>query len=191
MPDAASDRFRQAVAGAARLLVKFRFQPGSMELDSRGLRDLDLLVSCLRSQRVDPGRVILAGFADDSGTPAANHAVAQRRAEAVAAVLARSSIVPGKAVAFGAELPVADNAMPEGRERNRRVEVYVAPYPAANRGCGRQGRLRTRQDGLTARTPAAGPAPPAPDWPRIPPGGQGWSPQRGSAAGNRRDRPTI
>ena len=127
VPDAASDRFRQVVAGAARLSVNFRFQPGSMELDSRGMRDLDLLVGYLRAQRVDPSRVILAGFADNSGTPAANQAVAQKRAEAIMAGLARSSIVPGKAVAFGAELPVADNATQEGRERNRRVEVYVAP----------------------------------------------------------------
>ncbi len=127
VPDAASDRFRQVVAGAARLSVNFRFQPGSMELDSRAMRDLDLLVGYLRAQRVDPSRVILAGFADNSGTPSANQAVAQKRAEAIMAALARSSIVPGKAVAFGAELPVADNATQEGRERNRRVEVYVAP----------------------------------------------------------------
>ncbi len=127
VPDTASERFRQVVAGAARLSVNFRFQPGSMELDTRATRDLDLLVTYLRAQRVDPSRVILAGFADNSGTPTANQAVAQRRAEAIMTALAKSSIVPGKALAFGAELPVADNATLEGRERNRRVEVYLAP----------------------------------------------------------------
>lgn len=126
-PDAASARFKQLVAGASRLSVNFHFQPGSVELDGRGLRDLDLVVAYLRSQRVDPGRVILAGFADNNGTAAANQAVAQRRAEAIVAALGRFGIVPGKAATFGSELPVADNATPEGRERNRRVEVYVAP----------------------------------------------------------------
>ena len=127
VPDAASARLKQLVAGALRLSVNFRFQPGSMELDSRGVRDLDLVVAYLRSQRIDPSRIILAGFADNSGAPAANQAVAQRRAETIVAALAKAGIVPGKSVAFGAELPVADNATPEGRERNRRVEVYVAP----------------------------------------------------------------
>ena len=126
-PDAASGRFKQLVAGASRLSVNFHFQPGSVELDGRGLRDLDLVVAYLRSQRVDPGRVILAGFADNNGPAAANQAVAQRRAEAIVAALGRFGIVPGKTATFGAELPVADNTTPEGRERNRRVEVYVAP----------------------------------------------------------------
>lgn len=127
VPDAASDRFKQLVAGATRLSVDFRFQPGSLELDGRSVRDLDRLVTYLKSQKVNASRVILAGFADSNGAPAANQVVSQRRAEVVTAALSRAGIVPGKTATFGSELPVADNATPEGRERNRRVEVYLAP----------------------------------------------------------------
>ena len=127
VPDAASERFKQLVAGATRLSVDFRFQPGSLELDGRSVRDLDRLVTYLKSQRVSASRVILAGFADSNGAPAANQVVSQRRAEVVTAALSKAGIVPGKTAMFGAELPVADNATPEGRERNRRVEVYLAP----------------------------------------------------------------
>ena len=127
VPDAASDRFKQLVAGATRLSVDFRFQPGSLELDGRSARDLERLVAYLKLQRVNPSRVILAGFADSNGAPAANQVVSQRRAEVVTAALSKAGIVPGKTAMFGAELPVADNATPEGRERNRRVEVYLAP----------------------------------------------------------------
>ena len=127
VPDAASDRFKLLVAGATRLSVDFRFQPGSLELDGRSARDLDRLVAYLKVQRVNPSRVILAGFADSNGAPAANQVVSQRRAEVVTAALSKAGIVPGKTAMFGAELPVADNATPEGRERNRRVEVYLAP----------------------------------------------------------------
>ncbi len=127
VPDAASERFKQLVAGATRLSVDFRFQPGSLELDGRSVKDLDRLVIYLKSQRVSSSRVILAGFADSNGAPAANQVVSQRRAEVVMAALSRAGIVPGKTAMFGAELPVADNATPEGRERNRRVEVYLAP----------------------------------------------------------------
>jgi phosphate transport system substrate-binding protein len=125
VPDTASNRFRQVVAGAARVSVDFRFQPGSVDLDSRAVRDLDRLVAFLRTQHADGSRLILAGFADSSGDPVANQSVAQQRANALAAALARLNIRPGRVEAFGADLPVADNATPEGRERNRRVEVYL------------------------------------------------------------------
>lgn len=127
VPDAAPERFKQLVAGATRLSIDFRFQVGSLELDGRGMRDLDRLAAYLKSQRVNPSRIILAGFADNSSTPAANQLAAQRQTEAVATDLNRAGVTPGKTATFGSELPVADNATPEGRERNRRVEVYLAP----------------------------------------------------------------
>jgi phosphate transport system substrate-binding protein len=126
VPDTASTKFRAIIGGATRLSVDFRFQPGSIALDSRGVRDLERLVAYLRAQHVSADRLILAGFADSHGTPDVNLAVSQRRTDAVAAALAKSGITPGKALSFGADLPVADNATPDGRERNRRVEVYLA-----------------------------------------------------------------
>lgn len=127
LPDTASDRLRQFVSGAARLSVSFRFQPNSTELDNRSARELERLVAYLRKERIGANRLVLAAFADNSGPPATNQAVSQRRAEAVAAALSRNGLAPGKVAAFGADLPVADNATPDGRERNRRVEVYLAP----------------------------------------------------------------
>lgn len=127
VPDAASERFRQIVGGAARVSFDLRFQPGSMELDGRGLRDLERFVNYVRTQRISPGRIILAGFADNSGAPAVNLAVSQRRAEVVNSFLSRAGITAGKVVPFGSDLPVADNSTMDGRERNRRVEVYLAP----------------------------------------------------------------
>lgn len=126
-PEAASDRYKQFVAGSSRVSVDFRFQPGSTELDGRGVRDLERLLAFVRARRVAPGRLMLAAFADNSGTPAVNQITSQRRAEAVAAALARQGMQVGKVAGFGAEYPVADNATADGRERNRRVEVYLAP----------------------------------------------------------------
>ena len=127
IPDATPDRLRQALAGATRVSVDFRFQPGAKELDSRGARDLERLVAYVKTQRIAPGRLILAGFADNSGTPQVNQSVAQQRAETVASALSRNGVAPGKVVAFGSDLPLADNTTADGRERNRRVEVYLAP----------------------------------------------------------------
>lgn len=127
VPDAASERFRQLVSGAARLSVDFRFQSGSLSLDTRSIKDVDRVVAFLKTQHVSPNRVILAGFADNSGAPAANQVTSQRRTEVVMAALSKAGMPPGKTGVFGAELPVADNGTPEGRERNRRVEIYLAP----------------------------------------------------------------
>ena len=127
VPELASDRFKQYVTGASRVSVDFRFQLGSTELDGRGARDLERLVAFIRSRRVAPERLILAAFADNSGAPAVNQLTSQRRAEAVAAALARQGMQVGRVAGFGSEFPVADNATTDGRERNRRVEVYLAP----------------------------------------------------------------
>ena len=125
--EGASDRLKQLIAGATRLSIDFRFLPGSKDLDNRGLRDVERLTTYIKTQKISPSRVILAGFADNSGTPTANQLVSQRRIETVAAALKRTGVPPGKIATFGAELPIGDNATPEGRERNRRVEVYLAP----------------------------------------------------------------
>jgi len=53
--------------------------------------------------------------------------VSQKRVEAVVAALSRAGVSPGKAMGFGADVPVADNATADGREKNRRVEAYLAP----------------------------------------------------------------
>ena len=127
VPATASDRFRQFVAGSSRISVDFRFQPNSVDLDGRSAKDLDRLAAYVKQQRINPARLILAAFADNSGQPATNTVVAQKRAEAVAAALGRVGLAPGKMASFGAELPVADNATADGREHNRRVEVYLAP----------------------------------------------------------------
>jgi len=126
-PDVASERYKQFVQGATRMSVDFRFQPGSVDLDSRSARDMDRVIAFLKAQRVPASKILLAAFADNSGQAATNQAVSQRRAEAVASALTRGGFVPGKIASFGSELPVADNATAEGRERNRRVEVFLVP----------------------------------------------------------------
>jgi phosphate transport system substrate-binding protein len=126
-PHDASQRFRSLVAGATQVSTTFRFQPGSALLDSRARGDIDRLVTYLRNRHSTGEQLILAGFADNTGAPATNQAVAQKRVDVVAAAITRAGFTAGHAEGFGADVPVADNATSEGREKNRRVEVYLSP----------------------------------------------------------------
>jgi phosphate transport system substrate-binding protein len=125
VPDTASSRYKSLVGGAERLSTDFRFQQNSTALDNRGQRDLDRLVNYMISLHTGGDHLILVGFADNQGSPRANIDVSKKRADAVSALLARRGVRAGHVAAFGSELPVADNASPDGREKNRRVEVYL------------------------------------------------------------------
>jgi len=124
-PATASDRYRQIVQGASRLSVDFHFKPGSNTLDSASYRDFERVVALLASKHVAADKLMLLGFADNTGSPATNAAIAKERVEAVAAMFARRRMAPGVVESFAAEAPIADNDTEEGREKNRRVEVYL------------------------------------------------------------------
>jgi len=116
-----SERLRRVIASASRVSVDFHVQPGAKELDDRGTRDAERLAAYVMSQGIGPTRLILASFTDTGGTPQANQAAAQHQIELLRAALTTEGVVPGQAIAFGNDLLVA------GRERNGRVEVYLAP----------------------------------------------------------------
>jgi phosphate transport system substrate-binding protein len=124
-PATETDKLRAFVAGAKRLAIVFRFQPNSTALDEHGEVDLDRVINYLVSLHEGGEHLLLAGFADNQGDSAANLAVSKKRADAVAALFVARGLKPGGVASFGAELPVADNSTEEGRERNRRVEVYI------------------------------------------------------------------
>ena len=74
------------------------------------------------------GTVALVGHTDASGSLAANVALSERRAEAVAEVLVQTyGVDPARVAAQGVGFlaPRATNQTEEGRQKNRRVEVVV------------------------------------------------------------------
>jgi outer membrane protein OmpA-like peptidoglycan-associated protein len=70
-------------------------------------------------------KLIVEGHTDSSGSAEHNKALSQRRAEAVRAYLVSAGVDAARlsAVGRGEEDPIADNGTPEGRRRNRRVEL--------------------------------------------------------------------
>jgi phosphate transport system substrate-binding protein len=114
----------QLMPSSDRLSVDFRFRSGSSMLDTKAVDDIDRVSAAMNAQLAGRG-VILVGFADNTGTAAGNLALSKDRAQAVAQQMERHGITPALITGFGQELPVADNGTPDGRDKNRRVEVWL------------------------------------------------------------------
>jgi phosphate transport system substrate-binding protein len=123
-PANAPSGYVQLMPSADRLTVDFRFRTGSSQLDPKAVDDIKRVSAAMASQYSGRG-VMLVGFADSTGSPAKNIQLSKDRAEAVAEQMKRQGVSPVFVTGFGQELPVADNSTPDGRERNRRVEVWI------------------------------------------------------------------
>jgi phosphate transport system substrate-binding protein len=117
--------YQKLTEGASRLSTNFRFQTGSSELDNRALRDLDRVAELMIVLDHGGDKLLLLGFSDSTGSANANQQLSQTRAEHVAAAFRQRGLSPSQVRGFGAALPVGDNSTPEGRDKNRRVEVWI------------------------------------------------------------------
>lgn len=114
-----------AVGGAERVPFDVRFDSGTDRLDNRAFRNLDLFAASLAGAQGAGRQVLLIGFADNAGTDGANLALSRQRSAAVQAYLARRGLAATLTLGFGEALPVDTNDTAEGREQNRRVEVWL------------------------------------------------------------------
>lgn len=115
-------QYIQSTYGSRRLSVDFRFQNGSSELDSRALADADRVVHFVK-----PGaQVQFIGFADNSGAPGVNQRLSLERAEKVRSELARRGLTSSTSLGMGSLMPAFSNDTEPGRQRNRRVEVWIS-----------------------------------------------------------------
>ena len=103
------------------------FQTGSSELDPsfyKVLNSVNLVV-----KKYDKTVVEVAGHTDNTGAAEYNQQLSERRANSVAQYLESQGLANNRVVTVGAgeTRPVADNATPEGRQANRRVELTLTP----------------------------------------------------------------
>jgi phosphate transport system substrate-binding protein len=117
--------YERLIQDAERLPFNFRFRTGSDELDTKAYRDLGRLAQFMGDRSYQNRQVLLLGFADSTGRVEKNLELSRRRAHSVERELRSEGIRVGAVEGFGAELPVAGNDTEEGREKNRRVEVWV------------------------------------------------------------------
>jgi outer membrane protein OmpA-like peptidoglycan-associated protein len=125
MPRDAPREYVKEISGAGKLSVSFRFRAGASQLDNNASGDLDRLVELLANPMYQQRDLLLFGFSDNAGGSKKNLALSKDRAKAVAEQLEMRGIKPSFVNGFGKELPIASNKTEDGREKNRRVEVWL------------------------------------------------------------------
>jgi outer membrane protein OmpA-like peptidoglycan-associated protein len=101
------------------------FDFGSAALRPESAPVLDQIAALLKQDAAI--RLSVEGHTDNVGDAASNQRLSQERAQAVVAALGTRGIPAARlsAVGRGAAQPVADNATPVGRAKNRRVTLVV------------------------------------------------------------------
>ena len=102
------------------------FKLGRSKLTTDGSQKVDSLAALLLKYPKDQVTVMV--YTDNSGNPARNLKLTQRRANAIKAELAKQGVPEASltAVGEGEQNPVAPNDTAEDRAQNRRVELDIA-----------------------------------------------------------------
>src|ERR1700676_513672 len=125
VPPDAPPGYANDVSGAAKLNIIFHFRPGNTQLDTKALADMKRLVDLLHNPTYQGRHLLLFGFSDSNGKSKQNLRISKLRAHAVAAQLQGQELVPTLVTGYGKALPIASNETEDGREQNRRVEVWL------------------------------------------------------------------
>ncbi len=104
------------------------------ELSAQAAPRLDKLAAFLR--QFPDRRVLVEGYTDSVGAAGYNQELSERRAQSVRNALLQRGVDASRVSArgYGRAHPVADNASPEGRAMNRRVEIVITDEAGNLRG---------------------------------------------------------
>jgi outer membrane protein OmpA-like peptidoglycan-associated protein len=101
------------------------FRLNSARVLPSGRDSIEKVAIYLKSNPQNP--VLIEGHTDDLGAEDYNAVLSKRRADAVRQVLIEYGIEPERisTMGYGESRPITDNETPEGRAKNRRVEIII------------------------------------------------------------------
>ena len=109
-------------------LVGLTFASGSAQIAPA---HHNLLQKVAEAASVFPrSQIVIEGHTDSYGSDATNLSLSRQRADAVSQYLAESFGIPAfrtSSVGYGETQPIANNETPQGRERNRRIDIRIEP----------------------------------------------------------------
>lgn len=102
-----------------------RFSTGGTEPTEASRAILDQVISLMT--KAPASFVVVNSYTDDEGDELRNVGLAKQRIDVVTALFEAAGIAPSRVIpsARGEQNPVADNATPEGRAENRRIELTI------------------------------------------------------------------
>lgn len=109
-------------------LIGLNFASGSARLTAEHQSILDNVERAI--SEFPEASIVVEGHTDSFGSDADNQALSQARADSVLQyLLANAPISPAniQALGYGESQPVANNETPEGRTRNRRIDIVIYP----------------------------------------------------------------
>ncbi|WP_018290783.1 phosphate ABC transporter substrate-binding/OmpA family protein [Verrucomicrobium sp. 3C] len=131
IPRDAPASYRDLVKEGNRVAFDVRFRTASAELDNKALVDIRRLAKLMERKEEKGEAVLLIGFTDNVGDRAYNLRLSVERAQSVGQALRVLGIPVAATAGEGDQMPVASNETEEGREKNRRVELWIVRGKAA------------------------------------------------------------
>jgi outer membrane protein OmpA-like peptidoglycan-associated protein len=122
----AVDSYTEPTEGKAPVKLEVRFDFNKAEIKPEYFQELEKVAKYLKAY--PETTVVIRGYTDSKGSDAYNLKLSQRRAQNVKKYLAtRFGIAPDRLITqgFGENQPVASNATPEGRQKNRRSMAVI------------------------------------------------------------------
>ncbi|MCF0243105.1 MAG: OmpA family protein [Treponema sp.] len=112
-------------AGIRLSIHDLRFKPDSSELLPGESERLDKIASVLKM--AEGNSFLVEGHTADTGYPVGELKLSKERAFSIAEELSKRGIDASKFICkgYGAERPLEDNSTPEGKAKNRRVEITI------------------------------------------------------------------
>jgi len=124
-PNTSSDFMVDGYGCPQTMVLKINFPSGEAKVTDEVIQDVKNFAQFLQD---NPGyQVIIYGHTDTSGSEELNMKLSKDRANAVRQVLIRYGIDEMRltAIGKGGSEPIADNETPEGRAKNRRIEIEL------------------------------------------------------------------
>ncbi|MEM6339878.1 MAG: phosphate ABC transporter substrate-binding/OmpA family protein [Pseudomonadota bacterium] len=120
----------QELTQADRISTTFRFEAGSTELDNKSRRDAVRIASYLMQPENADREILLFGFTDSVGRDDLNRLLSLQQAERISQAIIDASTGQISrdrisVTSYGSIAPVGCNDTVEGRNSNRRVEVWI------------------------------------------------------------------
>jgi len=126
VPQDAVDDYKKLAAQNCRLSVTIYFKTGKEEVDDDSKLAFERVVEFISRPENKGKNVNVCGFTDNVGSVASNNRLAKNRAEKLKAKLADKCSNSISTNGFGPNAPIADNSTDEGREKNRRAEIWIS-----------------------------------------------------------------